>query len=211
MKSWIPANTYVVEPTVAVPLAMPLTGPGPAFTVSGAASAVGTAEKSSSFPSPCPVNTALPGPATKSVDPSDEPLNAVIPANTYVVDPTVAVPLAVPLTGPGPAFTVSGAAGAAATADKSSSFPDPCPVNTALPGPATKSVDPAAEPLNAVIPLNESLPPPLSPVTDPAGTDTTTPAGAPDKSSVADMPGPSKSTPLSVPGWNTTGTARRYP
>ena len=112
-----------------------------------------------------------------------------------------------PLTGPGPALTTSGADGPVGTAEKSSSFPDPCPVNTALPEPATKSVDPADEPVNAVIPLNESLPPPLSPVTEPAGTDTTTPAGAPDKSSVADTPGPSKSTPLSVPGWNTTGTA----
>src|ERR1700677_3989099 len=107
---------------------VPFTGTGPALTVSGVLELAGTAEKSSLFPSPCPVNEALPGPATKSVDPSDEPVNAVIPAKVYVLDPAVAVPLSVPPTGTGPAFTTSAALALAGTAEKSSSFPDPCPV-----------------------------------------------------------------------------------
>ena len=99
----------------------------------------------------------------KLVHPSSEPVKRPIPENTIVACPTVAVPEP----GPPPAFTVSGELCAAATPDRSSSLPVPWPVNEAFPEPATKSVDPAAEPVNAVIPLNESLPPPLSPTPTP--------------------------------------------
>ena len=124
----------------------------------------------------------------KLVPPSSEPVKCPIPENAIIASPTVAVPEP----GPPPAFTVSGELCAAATPDRSSSLPVPCPANEAFPQRPTKSVDPAAEPVNAVIPLNGTVPPPLSPDTDPPGTDTVTPAGTAVRFRVFSVPPPVK-------------------